>query len=101
MLSAKFCLQAAEAGVPLAMYNLGIYYFTGYGVAKDYVLATTWLNKARISGDSLVLYKVTHLEELILYCQNSKLDPSVVLGDANLMMRSIDNEFHNSIKKSK
>lgn len=41
---------AAEAGLHLAQYNLGVMYFTGEGVPQDYALAYTWTRMAAEQG---------------------------------------------------
>lgn len=41
---------AAEAGLDLAQYNLGVLYYTGQGVAQDYQQAFVWTNKAAEQG---------------------------------------------------
>jgi TPR repeat protein len=38
--------QAADAGHPAAMFNVGTAYLTGDGVDKDYLIAVEWLEKA-------------------------------------------------------
>ena len=41
---------AAEAGLHLAQYNLGILYFTGQGVEQDYEIAFRWTEAAALQG---------------------------------------------------
>ena len=41
---------AAEAGLHLAQYNLGVMYFTGEGVTQDYALAYKWTRMAAEQG---------------------------------------------------
>lgn len=41
---------AAEAGLHLAQYNLGVMYFTGEGVTQDYTLAYKWTRMAAEQG---------------------------------------------------
>ena len=41
---------AAEAGLHLAQYNLGVMYYTGEGVAQDYALAFKWTRMAAELG---------------------------------------------------
>ncbi len=43
-------LIAAEAGLDLAQYNLGILYFTGQGVERDYGEAFRWTEAAALQG---------------------------------------------------
>ena len=42
--------EAAEAGLDLAQYNLGILYFTGQGVDQDLDLAFKWTEAAAHQG---------------------------------------------------
>jgi hypothetical protein len=51
---ARWFLAAAEAGNPLAQYNLGVMYATGQGVARDDVEGHMWLELAAKSGDGTV-----------------------------------------------
>ncbi len=41
-LAAAWCRQAAEQGHAPSQYNLGIQYFEGDGLPKDYKQAATW-----------------------------------------------------------
>ena len=41
---------AAEAGLDLAQYNLGILYFTGQGVEQDFEAAFRWTEAAALQG---------------------------------------------------
>ena len=41
---------AAEQGLALAQYNLGLMYGYGFGVTKDYQFAHMWLNIASANG---------------------------------------------------
>ncbi|MFC3050747.1 SEL1-like repeat protein [Kordiimonas pumila] len=43
-------LAKAEAGMPEALYDLGLLYSTGQGVERDYVQAHKWFNLAAIRG---------------------------------------------------
>ena len=43
--------KAAENGLPVAQYRLGIRYFDGDGVEKDEEKALAWLRKAAEGGD--------------------------------------------------
>lgn len=43
-------IKAAESGNVDAMYNLGIMYYDGKGVAEDYSKAKTWFEKAADKG---------------------------------------------------
>jgi hypothetical protein len=45
----KWFRKAAEQGIALAQYNLGIMYDRGQGVPRDYVQAHMWLNIAASS----------------------------------------------------
>jgi len=40
----------AEQGLPLAQYNLGVMYYNGQGVPKDYAEAAKWYRKAAEQG---------------------------------------------------
>ena len=46
MEAVKWYRKAAEQNLAEAQYNLGIYYATGQGVAKDEVEAVKWWRKA-------------------------------------------------------
>jgi uncharacterized protein len=46
----RLWLPAAEAGDARAQYSLGALYSDGKGVAKDYVVAATWLRRAADRG---------------------------------------------------
>ncbi len=43
-------LEAAEAGLDLAQYNLGVMYYSGLGVKRDYKKAYEWTKKAADQG---------------------------------------------------
>ena len=49
--SAKFNRAAAERGEVIAQYNLGLQYYHGNGVPKNYVEAIKWFRKASEHGD--------------------------------------------------
>lgn len=42
--------REARSGRPEALYNLGLAYSTGQGVAQDYVVAHKWFNLAAMRG---------------------------------------------------
>ncbi|HKD47021.1 MAG TPA: hypothetical protein VKB67_05005 [Rhizomicrobium sp.] len=42
--------QEARTGHAEALYNLGLAYSTGHGVAQDYVVAHKWFNLAAMRG---------------------------------------------------
>lgn len=42
--------EAAEQGVAVAQYSLGLFYLGGHGVLQDYVTAHVWLNVAAANG---------------------------------------------------
>ena len=44
--------MAADAGNTDAMYNLGVLYANGYGVAQDYDKARQWYQKAADAGNA-------------------------------------------------
>ena len=44
--------RKAEAGEPDALFNLGLIYSTGDGVALDYVAAHKWMSLAAMAGSS-------------------------------------------------
>lgn len=44
--------RMANAGDPLAQYNLGLMYANGTGVTQDYVQAHKWYNLSAASGDA-------------------------------------------------
>jgi hypothetical protein len=43
----------AKLGRPDALYNLGLAYSTGQGVAQDYVAAHKWFNLAALRGSDI------------------------------------------------
>lgn len=49
-LSAYWYQKAAEQGLDLAQYKLGLCYYLGEGVAQDYNLAVSWWQKAAEQG---------------------------------------------------
>jgi TPR repeat protein len=50
--------MAAEAGMPLAQYNLGTLYEEGNGVEKDPATALIWYHLAANQGDVLAQYRM-------------------------------------------
>jgi len=48
--AATWFRRAAEAGVPVAQWDLGMMYYHGYGVSKDLATARAWLQKAAARG---------------------------------------------------
>ncbi len=50
--------QAAEDGLDVAQYNLGILYFTGRGVEEDAEQALSWLTKAAEQGHTTAQFNV-------------------------------------------
>ena len=50
--AAKWIRKAAEQGMFPAHYNLGVMYYKGQGVSKDYVLAHMWFDLAGAYGMS-------------------------------------------------
>jgi TPR repeat protein len=46
--------KAAEAGYAIAQFNLGIMYYRGRGVRRDYVLAYVWFNVSAAQSSSAV-----------------------------------------------
>ncbi len=58
-------LQAAESGNPKALYDLGLIYASGRGVAVDYVLAHMWFNLAAVKGDERAREERTELAEMM------------------------------------
>ena len=48
--AARWYLKAAEQGIPLAQYHLGMMYRKGEGVAQDDAEAARWLLKAAEQG---------------------------------------------------
>lgn len=46
----RWYLKAAEAGYPYAQYNLGLMYFNGDGVTKDWQKGAAWVYKAAEQG---------------------------------------------------
>jgi uncharacterized protein len=53
--------KAVDAGEPVAMYNLGLMYRDGVGVAQDYDKAREWLQKAADAGDKDAKQELTRL----------------------------------------
>ena len=52
---------AAEAGLDLAQYNLGILYFTGQGVDQDFAQAYTWTEAAAQQGHLAAQFNLASL----------------------------------------
>ena len=50
--AAKWYRLAAEQGVALAQYNLGVMYTNGEGVMQDYVKAHSWFNLSAVNGNT-------------------------------------------------
>lgn len=50
--------RAAELGFEPAAYNLGLFYFHGYGSAPDYALTVSWLEKAHDLGSATAAYNL-------------------------------------------
>jgi TPR repeat protein len=48
--AATWFRRAAEAGVLMAQWDLGLMYYHGYGVSKDPATAREWLQKAAARG---------------------------------------------------
>lgn len=65
--------KAASAGVTRAMYNLGLYYYNGYGTTKNQVMAANWFRKSAESGLVAGQYNLG-----VMYLQGDgvPLDPS-------------------------
>jgi TPR repeat protein len=56
--------KAAELGFGNAMNAIGILYYLGYGVSKNYDMAMRWFKKAAELGDENA---ITNLRELFSY----------------------------------
>ncbi len=54
--SAHFCLIAAKAGFPEAQGQMGLNYWYGQGVEKDFDQAYAWLNMCALQGEARGLY---------------------------------------------
>jgi len=52
---------AAEEGLDLAQYNLGILYFIGQGVDQDYALAFKWTEAAALQGHIAAQFNLGNL----------------------------------------
>ncbi len=50
--------HAAEQGLDVAQYNLGILYYSGRGVRQDYQQAYHWIRKAAEQGHSSAMYNL-------------------------------------------
>ena len=50
--------QAAEQGVAVAQYNLGLMYENGQGVRQDYAEAVRWYRKAAEQGNANAQYNL-------------------------------------------
>ena len=55
----------AEAGNANAQYKLGIMYFKGQGVSKDFVEAAKWYRKAAKQGNPIAIGRLARLEREI------------------------------------
>ena len=50
--------KSAEQGDAKAQYNLGVCYYNGYGVEKDYQEAVKWYHKAAEQGDAMAQFNL-------------------------------------------
>jgi TPR repeat protein len=48
--AAKWFRKAADQNYPAAQYNMGVFYYNGDGVKKDFIEAYKWLLIARATG---------------------------------------------------
>jgi len=62
--AARCCSAALRTHFAAAQYNLGVCYYKGAGVAKDYVEAYKWLLLAARQGDEDAKKNITVLEKL-------------------------------------
>lgn len=53
--AANWMRQAAQAGFPPAMYDMGRFYLNGIGVAKDRSLGVSWFRRATKTGHLIAL----------------------------------------------
>lgn len=65
-------LKAAEQGDTDSCYNVGIRYYNGRGVDKDYTQAYVWFSLAAQSGDEDALTMVKRCEEKMTADELSK-----------------------------
>jgi len=56
--SIRLMLPYAEQGNPAAQFNIGLRYYGGEGVAKDYLIAADWFKKAADQGDGMAQYNL-------------------------------------------
>ena len=56
--AAKLFQQLAEAGNPIAQYQLGMLYYIGKGVKEDEKVAVEWLSKSARQGNVEAMYQL-------------------------------------------
>lgn len=56
--------QAAAEGDADAQFNLGLFYYTGYGMPQDYEQAAYWLNQAAMQGQADALCGLGRMYEM-------------------------------------
>lgn len=66
--SAYFCLIAAKAGFPEAQGQMGLNYWYGQGVEKDFDQAYAWLNMCALQGEARGLYLLGRATEEGIGC---------------------------------
>jgi len=62
--AAKWCQIAAEQGVAKAQFYLGIMYYTGRGVPKDYAEAAKWYRKAAEQGHAKAQFYLSFMYKI-------------------------------------
>ena len=79
----KWFRLAAEQGVDIAQYNLGVMYFNGDGVPEDNVQAFAWANIAGANG-----HDVSSLKEML-----KKVLSQQDMSEAQSLTRQLKKDF--------
>jgi TPR repeat protein len=74
----KWIRKAAERGLPIAQYDLGMSYIDGTGVARDLHAAKLWLSRAQDNGYTKASRVLLAVEEVITLSETKSALESVV-----------------------
>ena len=79
--------KAANAGEPMAMYNMGMYNFFGFGMPLNFEKAQEWMEKGAENGDEASKSLVEMCKDFIAMRGNAKLgNPKDQLDYADALM---------------
>jgi TPR repeat protein len=95
--AAEHYKKAAEAGYAVAQFNLGIMYYRGRGVRRDYVLAYMWFNVSAAQTSSAVARQnvarhmspaqLTQAQKMSLQCRAQTFKDCEVSNEATPMVK--------------